>query len=107
MHFGKREDGRQFVLSWRTNESQAGPVTLQGMLKQQLDAAEGNGEGATRELALIAQVEEILTQVVFSNVRGIFLDVVGEAAGSAQIGFLGPSGQSSQLHVLLQTVPNH
>ena len=73
MHFGLAEDSGQFVLSWWANDRQGGPIALQGMLKEELDATECNGERAARELAFSAEIEEILAQIGFSKLLGGFL----------------------------------
>lgn len=60
MDFFLAENRGQFVFGWRANNVEGRPVTLQRALKQKLDATEGDGEGAARELTFVAQVEEIL-----------------------------------------------
>jgi len=80
------------VLSWWANDRQGGPITLQGMLKQELDATECNGERAARELAFSAEIEEILAQIGFSKKVGGFLRVVGQAMDDTEIRLLRTSG---------------
>ena len=65
---------------------------------QKLHGTEGNGAGAPGNLALIAQIQEILADVVIGQLVGGAMIVLGKQVDGLEIGPLGMSGQTPELH---------
>jgi len=80
-----------------------GPVSLQGLLVEELDPTEGNGTGHPRPAADIGAEEEILPQfLIRDQVRG-FMVVLSELEDRSGVGLLGAGREASKLHILDHT----
>jgi hypothetical protein len=53
------EDHRQLFLAWRSHKAQGGPVTVEGMFEEELDAAQRNHARTAGVLLDILDVEEV------------------------------------------------
>jgi hypothetical protein len=56
------EDGGELFLVGRANEAQSGQVLVEGMLEEELDAAQSNGERTAGVFLDILEMEKILSQ---------------------------------------------
>jgi hypothetical protein len=56
------ENGRKLFLAGRANEVQGRQVLVEGVLVEELDAAQGDGEGTAGVFLDILEMEEILSQ---------------------------------------------
>ncbi len=81
LDFLNTEHGRQLVLGGWTQEVKGRPRPLKGALKQELDRTERDGYGAAGGVALVAQKEEILTQLVLGDVVRSFAEMEGLVGG--------------------------
>jgi hypothetical protein len=98
-----QNDG-EFLLLGRADEVQGRPGTLHSMLIEKLDSTEGDGGCAARDPLLVAEIEEIVAQFLFSDeVRG-FADVLREELDGLDIPALRVGRQATQLHVIDHTL---
>jgi hypothetical protein len=56
------ENGRKLFLAGRANEVQGGQILVEGVLVEELDAAQGDGERTAGVFLDILEMEEILSQ---------------------------------------------
>jgi len=94
------QDGGQGFDALGLEETNGGPVPLQGMLIEELDSTEGNGTGHPGPSGDIGAVEEILPQfLIRDQVWGLMI-VFSQFADGSGVGILGAGREASKLHVL-------
>src|SRR5438128_10726523 len=94
------QDHGQFLFPPRAQELKGGPVTLEGVLEQELDAAQSDGGGGTSHFLFQGEEQEVATQFFLRDeVRG-FVVVFGQAADRTDITGLGFGLVTVQLHIL-------
>ena len=97
------QDHGQFLLSGRTQEFEGGPISLEGILEEELDAAQRDGSGGPSDFAFQGQMEEVTPQFLLSDeVRG-FAAVPGQADHGADLTGLGFRRITVELHILDET----
>ena len=100
LDFLPAQDHGQFLFPGRAQEFEAGPVALECVLEQELDAAQSDGGSGAGHFLFQGEVEEVATQFFFRDqVRG-FVVVFGQAADRTDITGLGFGGITVQLHIL-------
>ncbi len=70
------------------------------MLEEELDAAQSDGEGTGRNLFVVFEIEKVLAQFFFADLRRGLAIVLRQLPHGEHVGFLGLFGQATQLHVL-------
>src|SRR6266436_7677851 len=100
LDFLPAQDHGQLLFPGRAQEFEAGPVTLEGVLEQKLDAAQGDGGGGTGDLLLQSEEQEVATQFFFGDLVRGFVVVFGQAADRTDITGLGFRGITVELHIL-------
>ncbi len=99
MDLVEAENSWQFALLGRADEVKGGPGALQGALKEELDSAQGDGDGAGGDAFLGGEIEEVATEFVLGATgRGVAV-VLGELLDGEEIAGLGFGGETAQLHV--------
>jgi hypothetical protein len=63
----KAEDHRQFLLAWCSNKAEGGPVSVEGMLEEELDAAKRDSARTAGVIFDILDVEEVLSKFFFGD----------------------------------------
>jgi hypothetical protein len=61
-HFGEAEDYRQLLLRRRAHDVEGGPLFLQRVLKEKLEATDGDGHGVAGVMFDILDEEKVLAQ---------------------------------------------
>ena len=98
-HLFDAEDDRQLLFPLGADELDRGPVASAGVVVEELDAAQGDGDGRPRVLLEIGEVEEILAEFLLGDPVGRFVVVFRQLADGAQVGLLGFLGHAAELHV--------
>ena len=98
-HFLLAQDDREFFVARWANQLQGGPVLFQGVMEEELDAAQGNGGGGARVVLDVLHPEEVLAQFLFGNAIGRLVIVLGQLADRPDIAFLGAFGHAAKLQV--------
>src|SRR2546425_5835607 len=94
------QDHGQFLFPPRAQELKGGPVTLEGVLEQELDAAQSDGGGGTSHFLFQGEEQEVATQFFLRDeVRG-FVVGFGQAGDRTDITGLGFGRVTVQLHIL-------
>src|SRR5205823_6288451 len=94
------QDHGQLLWLGRAKQLERSPVSLEGILKEELDAAQGAGDRRTRQLALQGQVQEILAQIFLRNELGRPAEMLSQAAHGMDVNRLALRGETVQLHIL-------
>ena len=98
--FISREHDRKLGLARRASDIEDAPLLLQRFLVEELDAAQGDGDGAALELALVLEVEEVAAEFFFiDQVRGSVV-VLGQLADAGHVDFQGSFGVASKFKVI-------
>ncbi len=84
----------------KPQEFEAGPVTLEGVLEKEFDAAQSDGGGGAGHFLFQGEVEEVATQFFFGDQVGGFVVVPGQAADRTDLTGLGFGGITVELHIL-------
>ncbi len=82
------------------HEGQGWPVAFDGVLIEELDAAQGDGAGGSRPFLDILDVQEVVAQFFFSDLVRRLVVVFGEFTHGAQIHLLRAFGIAAQLQIL-------
>jgi hypothetical protein len=61
------EDHRQLLLAWRAHKAQGGPVTVEGLFEEELDAAQRNRARTAGVRLDMLEGEEVLAEVFLSD----------------------------------------
>jgi len=97
------EDDGKLLGPGRAQEFEAGPITLEGALEEEFDAAEGDGGGGAGDFLFEGEVEEVPAQFLFGDeVRG-FSIMPGQSDDRADIAGLSFGGITVELHILQET----
>ncbi|HTE87388.1 MAG TPA: hypothetical protein VK639_00380 [Terriglobales bacterium] len=67
MDFLPTQDHGQFVFPGRAQELKPGPVTLEGVLEQELDAAQGDGGGGAGDFLFQGEEQKVAMQFFFRD----------------------------------------
>src|SRR5437016_9492105 len=100
LDFLPAQDHGQFLFPARAQELKGGPVTLEGVLEQELEAAQSNGGGGAGGFLFQGEEQEVATQFFFGDLVRGFVVVFGQAADRTDITGLGFRGVTVQLHIL-------
>jgi hypothetical protein len=93
-------DNGQQVALLGLDETNGGPVPLEGMLTEEFDSTEGNGTGHPRPTRDIGAVEEILPQFLVRDQVGRLMIMLSEFADGPGVVFLAAGRETPELHVL-------
>jgi len=66
-HFGHTEDDRQLPFGGWADDVESGPLLIQGVLKEELEPADGDGHSVARVVFDILQIEEVLAQLFLGD----------------------------------------
>jgi hypothetical protein len=91
------EDHREFLLARRSDEVEDGPLSVQSLLEEELDAANGDGAGGPRPLLDILDVEEVLSEFFLGDEVGRLVIVLGEQSHGPNVHLLCALGEASKL----------
>jgi hypothetical protein len=69
-HLIDAEDGWELLLARGANQGEGGEVSVEGLLEEELDGADGDGGGAAGVVFDIPDVEEVLAQFFLSDQVG-------------------------------------
>jgi hypothetical protein len=72
---------------------------------EKLDAAVGDCQRCGGKLAIVLEVEQVLTNLLFGEPVGPCAEVIGELPHGAEVGLLGALTQAGELKVLLHPLP--
>jgi hypothetical protein len=100
LDFLPAQDHGQFLFPRRAQEFEAGPITLEGVLEQELNAAQSDGGGGAGHFLFQGEEEEVATQFFFGDLIRGFVVVFGQAADRTDITGLGFGGVTVELHIL-------
>jgi hypothetical protein len=95
-----REDVGESLLAEDAEAFEGGPIARAGVRIEEFDAALGDAEGGGSEVAVVLEVEEILTELRLGEAIGRGVVVVGELADGAEVGVLGAGGEPGELEVV-------
>ena len=70
------------------------------MLDEELDAAQGDGDGRPGVVPVLRELEEVLPQLLVRHEVRRFAEVRGQLADGADVGLLGARRERAELHVL-------
>jgi hypothetical protein len=76
------------------------PLALERLLVEELDAAQGNRDGSSLELALVLEVEEVAAKLFFVDLLRGSSVVLGELPDTRDVGLLGSLGVAGELEVV-------
>jgi len=100
LDFLPAQDHGQFLFPGRAQEFETGPVTLEGVLEQELDGAQSDGGGGAGHFLFQREEQEVATQFFFGDQIRRFVVMLGQAADRTDITGLGFGGVTVQLHIL-------
>ena len=98
------QDHGQLVPALRARHAGEGEVAPQGGLVEELDAAEGDGDGGPGELAHTREVDEVRADLLVGELVWRSVVEAGQSGDGADIGELGLLGEPAQRHVLPHTL---
>src|SRR6266704_6868703 len=75
VHFLPAQDDGQFLLRPRPDQPQRGPVALECSLIEKLDPTQGDRRRRPRDLPLVGQIQEILSELFFAQLSRSALEV--------------------------------
>jgi hypothetical protein len=90
----------EFLVPADTKPLERGPVARRGVGVEELDAAVGNAQRCRGELAVVLEMEEVITDLLLAEPVGSSVVVVGELPDGAEVGLLGALAEAGQLKVL-------
>jgi hypothetical protein len=102
--FFPAEDDGQLLFSRWTHELERGEGTLQGVLVEELQAAQRDGGAAARPVFDVFDVEKVLAEFFVANLVGGLVIMLGELADGANIHLLGSLRHALQLQVFDQAL---
>ena len=88
------QDHRKLHLAWRSNQAEGGPVALEGVFEEELDATQRDGIGAARVFFDILDREEVLSGFLLSDQIGGFMMVLSQLAHGPEVHFLCALGEA-------------
>jgi hypothetical protein len=95
-----REDDGKPDLPGRASDVEDTPLALERLLVEELDAAQGNRDGSSLELALVLEVEEVAAKLFFVDLLRGSSVVLGELPDTRDVGLLGSLGVAGELEVV-------
>lgn len=99
------EHDGQLLLPGRTDDLEQVPLPPEGLFEQDLDPAQGDGDGVARELLAVLQVEEVLPQFLLGDLAGGLAVVLRELADGRDVGLLRSGRVPPERHVLDHALP--
>ena len=100
-HFGGGEDDGQFELRGGAGElNLGGPAALEGDLPEVFDGADGLGGGLAGEVALGLEVNEVLAEILGTELIGGTVEVLAQLADTGPITLLGAGLEGQQRQVV-------
>ena len=103
-HFFPAEDDGQLLFARRAYQLECGERTLEGVLVEELQAAQGDGGAAARPVFDILNVEKVLPQFFVVDLIRRLVVMLGELADGANIHLLGSLRHAFQLQVFDQAL---
>lgn len=94
-----RQDLGEFGCGLAGRDAAAGSGLMQRDVVQEAQRAGSLVGTAPGQLALFDQVQQVALDLILAQVRRGLVIILGELLDHAQIGLLGPLGQTAQLHV--------
>ena len=76
------------MLGLRSYKAQRGPGLLQGLLIEELDAAERDGGSRPGNLLLVSQIEKVLAQLFIAELVGAAVIMLGQLPDGASVSLL-------------------
>jgi len=97
------QDDGQFLGPGRTQQFEGGPVAPDGVLKEELDGAQGDGGGGAGDFLFQGEMEEVTAQFLLGDEIRRLVEIAGQAAHSADIAGLSFGGETMELHILQES----
>jgi hypothetical protein len=94
------QDHRQLLFAWRANKPEGGPVALEGLFEEELDATQRDGAGAARVVFDVLDREEVLSEFFLGDHVGGFVIVLRQLAHGPDVHLLCALGQAPELESL-------
>ena len=69
-HFGDAEDDGQLLFGHRPHDAKDGPATVERVLVEKADAADGDGHGVAGVMLDVLEIEKILAQFFLAEQVG-------------------------------------
>ena len=98
-HLLDAQDDRQLLFPLGPDKLDRRPVAPAGVVVEELDTAQGDGDGCPCVFFDIGEVEEILAKFLLGDPVRRLVVVFGELADGAQVRLLGFLGHAAELHV--------
>ena len=98
-HFFPAEDDGQLLFSRRAHQLERGQRTLEGVLVEELQAAQGDGGAAAGPVLDVLDVEKVLPQFFVADLIRRLVIVLGQLADGPDIHLLGACRHATQLQV--------
>jgi len=99
VNFIPAEHDRQFFVFPGADEQQGWPRAFDGVIIEELDAAQGDGTGAAAPLFDVFTVQKVLPQIFFASPARGLVEVFAQLADGAYIQFLGTGAVAFKLQV--------
>ena len=96
-HCFQAEDDGEFLLPWGADTGQRGPLPFEGVLVEELDAAQRNGAGAPRVVLDVFDIEEIVTEFLLHNLVRGFVVMFRQLADGSDRHLLGAFRHAAEL----------
>ena len=103
-HFRAAQDDGQFLLALRARDVEHGPRAAERLLVEALDAAQRDGVRAPCDLLHGAEVEEIVSHLLFRELVGGGMIEPGELNDGAGVGLDGAVGVAAELEIVDQAL---
>lgn len=99
-HFLAAQDDRKLLLALWAHDGKHRPLESERVLVKEADATDGDEEGAARYLSFDAQVEQVLSDLLFREGLGRRMIVGCQLGDGPGVGLDGAFGVAAQLEVL-------
>jgi len=94
------QNNRKLFLTLGPGDLEDHPLAAQGVLVEELEAAEGNGVGAAGDFLDGGEVEEVVTELLFREGVGRGMIEAGQLGDGADVRLHGAIGVAAELEVL-------
>jgi hypothetical protein len=99
-HFVRGEHVGQCFVPLDAKLREGLPVARHGVGVEELDAAVGDNERRRRKALLILEEEKVLAHLLFAELVGRLVKVIGQLPDRAEVGLLRALGESAKLQVV-------
>jgi hypothetical protein len=99
LDFFTAEDDGQFPLAGSPHEGQRWPLFLESLIVEELNAAQGNGGGASGVVLDVFQGEKIVSRILVVELSGRTVVVFRQLAYSSNVHFLSAFRHASKLQI--------